>query len=63
VAKITYKATYRNPKQNPFELNPRRFVPTKTVDIDEDVPIEKVKEMAEEDAKTNGYELVDVVKV
>ena len=61
--KIKYKATYRDPKRNPFELNPRRNVPVKTVEIDDSVPMDKVREMAEEDAKLNHYELVDIVKV
>ena len=57
--KIKYRATYRDPKQNPFA--PRLRFYSKTADVDASVPIEQVKEWARE--ASEGYELVDVVVV
>lgn len=57
--KVRYKATYRDPNQNPFRpLGIIITVPTKTVDIDASVPLHEVEEMAREACES--YELVSV---
>lgn len=58
--KIRYKAYYRDPGQNPFRGNDIT-VPTKTVDIDENVPLAEVEKLAR-DAREN-YEFDRVEKV
>jgi len=58
--KIRYKAYYRDLTQNPFRGN-GITVPTKTVDIDENVPFAEVEKLAR-DAREN-YEFDRVEKV
>jgi len=59
--KITYKAYYRDPKQNP--LNRRGYVtPTRTVEIDASVPIEQVEKWAREVQEPYEFVCVEVVK-
>ncbi len=61
MAQIKYKARYRKKGANPFA--PRSSaIDFITVDIDERVPIERVKEMAKE-AAPGGYEFIEVERV
>ncbi len=59
--KIKYKAIYRDPNQNPFK--PRGItVPTKTVEIEENVPLEQVEAWAREDQGDYIFERLEVVR-
>jgi hypothetical protein len=62
MAKITYKATYRDPKQNPFTTDLGLTIPTKTVQIDESVSFEEVEAMARQASDGLEFVKVEVVK-
>jgi hypothetical protein len=58
--KIKYKAIYRDPGQNPFK--PRGIsIPTKTVEIDDDVPREQVEAWAREAQESYVFDRLEVV--
>ena len=63
MAKVKYKARYRKKGANPFtphiSMIPKDSIVSKTVEIDESVPIKRVQEMAKE-ATPGGYEFIEV---